>query len=256
MKHVMYSRYVLHIACLLILLVCPNSGRAQEEAPPVVSRDVSKKWDSTLHFGLDFYQGNSDVVKVNVGAKGEKIKKTEETKLKADFYYGESEDEKNVENALAVAEYNWLYTEQAYLNMKAEYSYDNIAGVDYRVIVGPPSLGFYLYREDTRSFAVEGGFAWLWEKVDEGRRDAPVMRLKEEIRHSFNDHVKGWESVEYLPELDAFGNFLLKSEVGMESALTKWLSFRLQVKDTYDSEPSDDLEKNDISLHSSLVFKF
>lgn len=61
----------------------------------------------------------------------------------AEFFYGETEDETTTEKARAHAQHNVLFGERSYGYVHAEASYNDIADIDYRVIVGP-GIGYYL----------------------------------------------------------------------------------------------------------------
>jgi len=80
------------------------------------------------------------------------------------------------------------------------------------------------------------------------------LRLAARHDHTFSETAKCWASVEYLPNMDAFEEYLLHAEIGTETMLNSTLSLRVVAKDRYDGEPPDGLEANDLSLVAALVY--
>ena len=46
------------------------------------------------------------------------------------------------------------------------------------------------------------------------------------------------------------------AELGVESGLTKQVSLRVYLQDTYDNEPAPGREKNDFKLIAGVAYKF
>ena len=65
-----------------------------------------------------------------------------------------------------------------------------------------------------------------------------------------------WQSVEYLPKVDEFGNYVLNAELGLEAALTEKLSLNTFVQDTYRSEPAAGREENDLKWVTGIKYRF
>jgi len=225
-------------------LLAVADGVADEGAPD--ARDVS------LHAAFQMTDGNSDTRGFQLGYRGNRKADSSEWITLADFAYGESEGDKNVENAKASAQYNWLFGGRAYVHMKAEAGYDEIADVDYRVIIGPPGIGYHLLQDEETELALELSFAWLWEEVGGVSHDAPVIRLTERFQHKVSETAKVWQSLEVLPEADDFDSYLLVGEVGLEAMLNAHLSLILKLRNTYDSTPADGKEENDVAVYAGL----
>ena len=83
-----------------------------------------------------------------------------------------------------------------------------------------------------------------------------TVRIAERFEHKFTDHLRIWESVEFLPQIDRFQNFIVNGEVGVETDLTKTLSLRVFALDTYDNEPAPGRKKNDVKLVTAVAYKF
>ena len=106
------------------------------------------------------------------------------------------------------------------------------------------------------SVGLEAGLAYVFEKFESGEDDDGVsLRLAARHDHTFSETAKCWASVEYLPNVDDFGDYLLNAEVGTETVLNSKLNLRVVAQDRYDSEPPDGLEDNDLSVIAALVYK-
>ena len=59
-----------------------------------------------------------------------------------------------------------------------------------------------------------------------------------------------------LPQVDKFSNYILNAEAGIETAITKKLSQKTYLQDSYHSEPAPGRLKNDMRLVAALAYKF
>jgi putative salt-induced outer membrane protein YdiY len=62
--------------------------------------------------------------------------------------------------------------------------------------------------------------------------------------------------VEYLPQVDRWGNYIINSEIGVDTALTKKTSLKVFAIDSYDNEPAPGRKKNDLKLVTAIGYKF
>lgn len=219
--------------------------------------------ESELVGGLTLNDGNSENMQLNVGLATKGTYGQNEMKAGVAFNYGESTvdnddgtstDEKTTDNVKGDAQYNRLFNERTYGNVLASALTDDIADIDYRTIVGL-GLGQYLVKSDTRMLALEAGPAYLFEKVGGEENDTALLRVAQRAEQKFANGAKIWESVEYLPEVEDFGAYLLNAEAGVDAAINSAMSLRVVVQDRYDSEPAPGSEENDLSITAGLVYK-
>ena len=83
-----------------------------------------------------------------------------------------------------------------------------------------------------------------------------TLRVSERWEFALSKTAKLWEQVDYLPEVDAWGTYLVNAEAGAEAAINTRLSLRIVATDKFNSEPAADRLRNDITLVSSLVYKY
>lgn len=83
-----------------------------------------------------------------------------------------------------------------------------------------------------------------------------ALRVAERLDHKISDKTKIWQSVEFLPQVDNFNNYVLNFEAGLETELYKNLALRTYVQDTYDAVPVPGRKKNDLRFVTAIAYKF
>jgi putative salt-induced outer membrane protein YdiY len=233
-------------SALLLAGVCAVEGQTTTNTPP--------PWDLSVALGLTGTEGNSDTLLFTLTGRADKKWDANELRLGLDVAYGEQEDVKNNETLRAYAQYNRLFTDRWYAYGRVEGLHDAIADVEYRFTVGP-GVGYYLIKQPQTTFSVEGGPGVVFEKQGDEKNSYFTLRIAEFFEHKFNDRVRVWESLEFLPQVDDWDNFIVNGEVGVESALSKAWALRLVLQDTYDNQPAPGRKKNDIKLIAGLGWK-
>ena len=216
--------------------------------------EETEDWVSELAVGFNLSDGNTDKSLLSVGIKADRKWDENEWLNEAEYVYGESDNDKDTDKASASSQYNRLLGERLFAYLRGEALYDDIADVDYRATLGP-GMGYYLLKSEKTNLAIEGGVAYIQEKVGGDDNDYMALRFAERWEYAISETASFYESVEYLPEIDDMGTFLVNAEAGLEAALNGSLAMRLAVQDNYDSDPADDREKNDILLTVGLVQK-
>ena len=222
--------------------------------------EAEEEHDSSIAVGFNLTDGNSETSMLTIDLKSERKDDENEFLFGANFSFGETTDQvtdetdTTTEKAKASLQYNRLFSDELYGILKVEGSYDAVADVDYRFIVGP-GIGYYLIKDEDTNLGLELGGSWISDKVGGVTDDAFALRVAERFEHKLSETAKVWQSVEYLPEFDDFGTYLLNSEMGGEAAMNASLSLRLVVADTYDSEPAAGRDENDVTVTASLVYK-
>lgn len=213
-------------------------------------------WNSTVHSGLNLADGNSEALHFNMGATvglGEAGKDDNYTSLGVNLNYGENDSTTTVENYSASGKYRRVFTGNTYGYVDGSMLSDDIANLDFRVVLGP-GVGRYFIRNATTWLSGDIGVSWLYE--DQGGLDdsAVVLRFGEQLVHELSENSRIFGSVEYLPEFEDFGNFLLSLEAGIEADINDKFSLRVVVKDRYDRTPAPGKEENDFELIAGLKY--
>lgn len=233
----------------------------------------TNKWEASAAAGLTLTKGNSDTFLGNITVKATRKAPRDEVLLGASGTYGTTETEVTIPatattperrreesetttaNASAFGQYNHLFTDKFYAGIRLDLLHDAIADVSYRVTVSPLA-GYYLIKDPKTQLAFEAGPSFIAERVGGETDQYAALRLAERFEHKFSDKARVWQSVEFLPQIDDFSNYIINAEIGAEASLTEKLSLRGVIQDTYDNEPAEGRKKNDLKLITALVYKF
>ncbi len=242
-------------ALIAVLLAAALSAPAEESA--------GARWSASANAGLNLTRGNSRTTAGNVGIVAERKGDAHEATVGVEGNYGQSEQtdadggtemKTTVQNEKGYAGYRYLFTDRDYAYMNGELSQDKIADIKYRLILGP-GLGRYWIKSDKNTFGTELGISWIKDKIGEDEGDRFALRFAEKYELKISDTAKVWESVEYLPAMDDFDNYLINGEIGVEAAMNSRLSLRIVAQDKYNNVPADDKEKNDFTVTAGIGYK-
>ena len=241
-----FTRFVLVVAGACSLL----------NAEDAVQVEKKTEWKTTAALGFTLTQGNSDTVLVDTKLLG--LKKWELNELSAKLHgiYGQAKGEKNNEVLHGTAQYNRLLGDaDFYFYGKGDLMHDAVADVEYRFIASF-GAGYYLVNRDKMKLSAEVGPGYIVEKLGAGNNDYFKIRVGERFDYQISERARLWQSIEWLPEAADFANYLLVSEIGVESDLTKKMSLRVSLRDNYDNRPAPGRKSNDLRLVTGLGYKF
>jgi putative salt-induced outer membrane protein YdiY len=82
------------------------------------------------------------------------------------------------------------------------------------------------------------------------------VRFAERFEHKFSARARLWQTVEVLPQVDQFDNYLVNFEIGMEAALSKSFSLKTVLDDNFANRPAANRLKNDAKIVAGISYKF
>jgi putative salt-induced outer membrane protein YdiY len=235
--------------------------------------DNKEAWHGSIALGLSVAAGNNDSTLVNAGFKADRTRKADEWHLTLDGGYGKTDGDVATEILHGAAQYRQTMDDRWFWTAVADGLHDGVAGVEYRLTLGP-GAGYYFIKSDATRLSAEVGPSYVWERVrvvnpqipppppsnDDrvSRQDNDYLaaRAGERFEHKFSDKARLWQQTEWLPQVDDFENYLLITEVGAEAALNTQLSLRVVGTHRYDNFTPDDRRHYDMTLVTSLVYKF
>lgn len=227
-------------------------GGAQDLRQSAARNHPERRWHGEAEVGATGYRGNTDSDLVTLRLKSERTTTNSELTLAAQGHLGSNEGERNQENAGANLAYRHDLRERFYGAGELRYYYDALADLDYQTMI-LLSMGYDLMKDEDTKFTLEAGPAYIMEKKGGARDEFVAARLAASVEHRIDQRVLLWEQAEYLPALNDPSVYLVLAEVGVESLLSSWLSFRTTVQLRYDSHPADDKEEADLFMTAALV---
>lgn len=236
------------LTCALLIFAAALTTRAAETVS-------TNKWVSSVSAGMTVTSGTKETLLAAVTFATVRKSPHYEIKLGAGGAYGENEGDKSTANALAYGQYNYLFTERFYAGIRLEALHDSVIDIDYRLTLSP-LVGYYLIKNTNAQFFVEAGPTLVVEQQGGVKNNYAALRFAERYERKLSSVAKVWESVEFIPQVDDFENYIVNMEVGVEAALNKTLALRVVFRDLYDNVPAPGAEKNEIQFIASVVYKF
>jgi len=163
-------------------------------------------------------------------------------------------DNLTTSNALRLGlQLNRDLTDRWYVGLANTFTYDELAALDYRY---QPSLalGYRLWKSERGELTVEAGPGYTWERQGGVVDDYATIRFAERFRFTLSENARILQSLEYLPQIDDFGRYLLVAEAALTTRIVGNLWWRTAVRNIYNSEPPIGLKQNDLQLVTGLTW--
>jgi len=226
-------------------------ARAPKEMVP-----VKFPWKSTVTAGLSLTRGNSRSLLATLKATTDQKTPINEYSVEGDTSYGSANGVENNQIFHGFGQWNHLFSERTYGFLRSEGIHDGIAEIKYRVTVSA-GVGYYFLKETNNTLAGEFGPGEVMERVGIMNNSYTSARLGERYEHKFGaSGARIYQTAEYLPQVDKWGDYLFNFELGAEAPISKNLSLTACLDDNYNSEPAAGLFRNDVKLVSGITYKF
>jgi len=207
-------------------LAVAASSTFGQDATVTNAAPKSPPWDISAAAGLTLTRGNSKTLLTTANLTGARKWDQNELGLGVDGAYGENNNVENVESLHGFGQYNRLFTERFFGYLRIEGLHDGIADIDYRCSVGP-GAGYYFLKGTNTALRAEVGPGYIYERDSNGSTYSYMsLRLAERFDQKISATAKIWETVEILPQVDKFSNYIINSEFGVEAAMTTKLSLQ------------------------------
>lgn len=254
------TRTLCTAAALALLTSLAGAQAAAEQTQP-----RKEGWNSEINAAFNLARGNSKTLLLNGGLVSEYKKSANEFRLEINGAYGESSvtssdslnstEQTTIQNAKGIVDYKRLFSERDYGYANGQLMHDHIAGIDYRLIAGP-GLGRYFLKSERQSLNTEAGVAYVRQELTDDTTDN-TLNLRAAQRYELKLLIasKLWESVEYLPVCNDFGNYFVNFEIGAEAPITGILNLRIVFLDQYNSQPAQGKDNNDLQLTAGIGCK-
>ena len=212
-------------------------------------------WKRDVELGIDTARGNSDVQRVDGAARAAKETDANYYFLKAAGRYGESDDEKDAENATGEAKLQHKLTERNYAALDGHVFHDRLADLSYRAR-GSLSLGRHFIASERVVLSAELGPGYVAEKKGGEKEGFVAGRAAQYLELLVTDSLQVWQSVEFVQNLEDSAVYFVNAEVGLETVLVSSLSLRFTIEDRYDRRPAEGKESNDLLTATALSWSF
>ena len=250
------KRNVCSVLAALSLVFAASVHAGTDDTAGTSSDGISisgRDWSGSVDLGGTYLQGNSDVLHLYGGIEAISRGIDDEWLLGLKGAYGKSNGIKNTEWIRAYSQYTKEIADPYYYGLFTGFLHDEIADLRYRFTINP-LFGMYVFKNDRSSLAVEAGPALVIEE-QRGISDTYFsLRFAERFEYKLSDRTRFWQSLEYMPEVSDFGNYILIGEAGIETLLSRNISLKTFVQNRYDNQPAPGIGRNDFGFFLALSF--
>lgn len=263
--------FVLTFAALLLVSLVGRAWAADDASPKpdpnaaAATAPAAKPpspWTTTASMNAAVAKGNADTLLVGAALNSLRKWDKNEIALGSDATYGANSDPTTrketttAQNYGVYVQYNRMLSDRIYLGLRADGRQDRIASIDYRATVAP-ALGYYAVKQERLTVKVETGPAFIFERLKgAGTANYLTLRLAEEVQWKINDRASVVHTLEYLPQVEDFGNYVMNLTLGLSTKITEKASANITFQDFYRSVPAPGRRENDLRLMAGLSYAF
>lgn len=226
---------------------------------PCAPKKKLNEWDSSLLFGFNLTQGNSETMLLGIGGKAQKEENNNIWNFGALYNYGEDKTNKNDSEESdttrndfrANAKYDYLFSERAFVGIGTAFLHDEISDIDYRVTIDP-APGYYFLKDNTFKFSAEIGPSYVFEKQGGEEDDYLAPRVAEKFEWAITCSSKVFQLAELYYDVSDSENVLVNAEAGIEAAISTNLALVFSVRENYDNVPAVGFDRSDLAVMTSL----
>jgi putative salt-induced outer membrane protein YdiY len=250
-------------AAILSAMAAESSTNAPAAAkPPTTPPKPPSPWHTTASINAAVSRGNADTLLMGAAINSLRKWDKNEIALGADGTFGSNSDPTTrketttAQNYGLYAQYNRMLSDRVYLGIRSDARQDRIAFIDYRATVAP-ALGYYVVRNDRLKLKLENGPAFIFERLKgAGTANYLTLRVAEEVQWKINDRASIVQSMEYLPQVEDFGNYVVNLNLSLSTKITEKASATITFQDFYRSVPAPGRRGNDLRLMAGISYSF
>jgi putative salt-induced outer membrane protein YdiY len=238
-----------------VLTGIPNVAFAQ--ATPPATPPPPPGWIGSAGAGFSMTDGNTDTKTLN--AAYEVKRDTGSPFLFSSsglLVWGKAQGELNSDRLALEGRVERKLNARTSLFGQTQYLRDSFKSIDYLV---SPTFGLkrILFKNDRTELGVDAAVGIVWEQNPglELQTDGAVVS-SQQFTHKLTTTTDVREKVSALWKMDDFSDALYTFTTGIAASVTKATQLKLEFLDTYKTKPPVDIQKNDIALLVSFVYKF
>lgn len=216
---------------------------------------ITEGWDSSLDLGLTLTSGNSETTLFTAILNLGKTVGQDEYNAALAYAFSEAEGDTTADEITGFFNWNRLINEKSYAGLRVEGRRDEIADIDYR-IQATALYGYYFVKNDTTTFAIEGGPGYTVQSLDGSDDNYAHFYVGQKFSHWLTDNARVFQSFAGYLNVEDTDQYNFIFTVGAEALMSESLSLKVTVENKFDSEPAAGSEENDLKLISSISYKF
>ena len=228
----------------------------------IFAQDAEKeepKWGGDASVGLALARGNTDTTNLSLtlSIKGP-LSKSIDNSNKAYFLLNKEKDITNAESMGLDSQIQWKHSERFFSYYGIQGIRDRFKNYSYRILPGL-GLGYKVMALENIQLSASAGLAQVLTKYyDSGETDSYTgITLANNLTWKISPTAEISQSLSLNTDVSELSHYFLQFEISLASAITKGLSVKLTLMDSYDNNPvGEGIKKNDVSFIAGLSAKF
>lgn len=230
--------------------------------PEAVARETElesqvRKWSYRAGVDISGEDGNSEDFATSIQAEAKLEGPHDRLVLYGSYKYKETDSVSSEDEQIGGAKYTNFFTERWGWFMREEIERDVFEGIDFR----STTAGGLVYKFiDQERLYLEGsaGLSYRFEDYTDPALDSedfPGLDFGLDLSWQFADWGRLVSSVDYIPSIDDFGDYLINHESGVDIPLgtaDNWF-MRFGLSNEFNSNPEAGREKLDTSYFARLI---
>jgi putative salt-induced outer membrane protein YdiY len=213
-------------------------------------------WTHQMEFGAQVRSGNIDSRDIALQFQSQRIARQAELLMSVAAAFSKTEGERTAEQVLGAVRLDLLHTPRLFSFSLMTLERDVLeelllraqeqAGIGYKFIRTPQTL-------------LQGvvGLGFREELfADKDLAVKPIGRLGIEWTQGIGQASELAVQVAFLPDLRSLGEYRFEAEASLTTPITHRFHLRFSVTDSFDSTPQPGVSRNDLTLLSSVVWRF
>ncbi len=243
-------------SCIALFMILVLSGLISGIAQASSHSSSETKWKGNANVAAEIKSGNTDRTSASVGAEGTRQTIQDRYNLRVLYNYAEENDIKTTYDVYGAGKYDYFISEKLYAYISLELLKDEFKNLNLRSVIGP-GVGYQVWDNDIRTLSVEAGISYFSEDRDIGDDDQwATGRLAANFGYIFRKTISFTDSIIIYPNLEDSGEYTLRNEAVLATAIgTNW-SLRFSNILEQDSDPSAGVEKSDWQWLLGLQYNF
>jgi putative salt-induced outer membrane protein YdiY len=217
-------------------------------------------WAGFVDLGYSQTGGNAQTNNIAVSANANRA--TSRDKIGVTFtslFASSNINGKKINTANAIRggiAYNLNLSPKAYVFAATDLEYDEFQGLDLRFAPNG-GIGYHIITNPKTTFDFLGGAGVNREFFTNGlNRTSGEALLGEELVHKISERTTFREKLVFFPNLTHGGDYRMNFDLGMATALRRWLSWQLTFSDRYLSNPIAGRKGNDTIFTTGFRMTF
>lgn len=217
-------------------------------------------WQGEISAGYNATRGNTETEEMSLRALVSRNNKhVDEWTFKGDLFYSSADKKMNAQKWYGMGRYAFSFgkTRKWYNLYRLEADHDRFANIHVRTIPAV-GIGYWFFDNPDTKLLAEGAVGLRYVDFrDESEDDIAVVLIPRAYgEKKLFKILTISEDIYFYPTIDDFNNYRIHSETACTVDINEKLALRISFIDDYNSNPTEDAEKNDISFISSLVYSF